>query len=197
MTLDFPHRLLGEVLVDLTMTLRLHVRVKRAAQIGERARRGREDERRRAALAYEALQGLRHAFGEAMLFDLVPVGRLHGAASRRMGAGEAAAGAIRPLFAGQGVLVEEHALGDEIGEFFVAGVAQEQRFAPVADKDKCIMRNDALRIFDFLSSEARWPPTTAPAASKSQILAAPVSRRPTSELRSRNSEAMRPSADDR
>ncbi len=52
MPLDFPHWHVSEVLVDLQNDPRLHVRVKRVAQVGERARRSRDDERRRAALAH-------------------------------------------------------------------------------------------------------------------------------------------------
>ena len=46
MPLDLPHRLFGEVPVDLQDDARLHVRVKRVAQVGQRARWGRDDERR-------------------------------------------------------------------------------------------------------------------------------------------------------
>jgi len=53
MPLDFPHRLIGEILVDLEHDTRLHVRVERVAQVGERARRGQSSVAPRRALPNE------------------------------------------------------------------------------------------------------------------------------------------------
>jgi len=64
-TLDLPHRLVGQVPVNLEHDARIHVRVKRLAQVGG-ARRGRDDERRRAAHPRQTLVRLGDALGESM-----------------------------------------------------------------------------------------------------------------------------------
>lgn len=79
-----------------------------------------------------------------MLFNVVPIRRLHAAAPRRVSAGEGAAGLVAALVARHRIGVDENVLGDEIGELLVAIVAQEQRLAAVPDKDNRVMRNIAL-----------------------------------------------------
>ncbi len=94
----------------------------------------------RAALAHDRLQNLGGALGEAMLLDLMPVGRLHRAARAGMGAVEGAAGLVGSLFAARRIfLAGHHAFGHQIGVFLVALVAQEQCFAAVADEDEGVV----------------------------------------------------------
>jgi len=81
----------------------------------------------------------RHALDEAMFLDLVPVGRLHRRALRRMSGGEAAARPVASLFVRRGVRLGEHPLGHQTGKLRVAGVAKEQRLAAVADEDEGVV----------------------------------------------------------
>ena len=84
-----------------------------------------------------------------MFFDLMPIRRLRGAASRRVGPCEPAAGLIRSLLMRRWVfLINENAFRYEVYEFFVALVTQKQRFPAIADEDQCAMRDRAFRQFE-------------------------------------------------
>jgi len=73
------------------------------------------------------------------------------------GAREPAAGAIRSLLVGGWVLfVDEDTLGHEIGELLIAGVAQKQRLAAVADENEGVMGNSGFGHLGLSSREARF-----------------------------------------
>ena len=75
-----------------------------------------------------------------MLFNVVPVGLLHAAATRADTA-DRAARTVGALHMGRGVVVEEDALGLEVGKLRIAGIAEEERFPPIADEHERILRN--------------------------------------------------------
>jgi hypothetical protein len=45
---------------------------------------------------------------------------------------------------GRGIVIDENALGHQIGKLFVTFVAQKERLAAVADENESIMRNSEL-----------------------------------------------------
>ena len=60
-------------------------------------------------------------------------------AAARIGACKRATGAIAPLLVGSRVLVDEDALGCQIGKLLVAFVPQKQRLTAVTDENKGVM----------------------------------------------------------
>jgi hypothetical protein len=142
MPLDLVDRMMGEILVHLRDDARLHIGVEGLAQVGERARRRSDNGGLHVALAHQLFERVGDLASEAVLLDLVPVGRFDGAAlvlrSRPRGQPARTLGA---LVAGQRVVVDEHLFGGQIGKFLVAGVAQKQRLAAVADEHDRVMRN--------------------------------------------------------
>jgi hypothetical protein len=72
-----------------------------------------------------------------------------------MGACETATGAIGALLVRRRVLViDDYALGHQIGKLLVAVVAQEKRFAAVADEDERVVRKGELGHFGLRANEA-------------------------------------------
>ena len=137
----FPAPVIGEILVDLGDDLRPDVRMKRPAQVGEGARRRRDHERRRGALAHQALESAGNHFGEPVLFDTMPVGRLDGAPDGRRGERELAAGAVGPCSRVGEIGLDEKPFGDEISELLVACIAHKQRHhSPNAKGNFCFDR---------------------------------------------------------
>src|SRR5271166_4462316 len=149
----------GEVFVDLCDRPRLyHVR-EGAAQVSQCPRRGGDHDRGRVAFAHQAVQRFGHALCEPVLLDFMPVRRLHGAAPRRAGAGEGAAGPVGPLLMGGRIVVDEHLLGDEIRELLVAFVTKEKRLAAVADENVRVVRNEGfahLKAPEGEADRAEW-----------------------------------------
>src|SRR6478609_5720006 len=100
-----------------------------------------------------------------MFFDLMPLRRLHGAAPRRVGPCEPAAGLIRSLLMRRWVfLIKENAFGYEVHEFLVALVTQKQRFPAIADEDQCAMRDRAFRQFKLQQNSLRRASAKQPPA---------------------------------
>src|SRR4249919_2004298 len=133
MLLDFPDWKLGQILVDFGDDAVFHVGVKGVAQLRERARRSNDDDRLDPFRAHQLLQGGSDALGKALLLQLVPIRRLHAAALVLGGALEDPPGAIGTLVVGRLIFIGEHALGGQIHQSRVAGIAQEQCLLPVAD----------------------------------------------------------------
>jgi hypothetical protein len=92
------------------------------------------------ALPHQLLERFRHHAGEMVLLQIVPIGLLDRAAAMP-DAGEAAARSVGALLMGRRVVIEEDALGLEVGVLLVTFIAQEQRLAPVADENNGIVWN--------------------------------------------------------
>ena len=95
--LDLADRMLGQVLADLGDNPALHIGMERVPQLRQRPRRRRHDERIYLALAHQHFHCGSHALGEAVFFEVVPVGHLHAAAPVRVCPGESASGAVGTL----------------------------------------------------------------------------------------------------
>src|SRR3984893_4009044 len=141
MLLDLVNRMLSEVLTDFSDDPTLHVGVEGVLQIRQCARWCDDDERLHLPLAHELFHRRGYALSEAVLLEVMPVGRLHAASFVCTCALEYAAWTVGTLLAGWRVFVNEDTLGLEIGKFLVAVVAQEQRLAAIADEHEGIMRN--------------------------------------------------------
>ena len=131
--------ILGEVPVDFGDDLVLDVGVQAFSQVREGLGRRGDHQGLDGALARQGLQRGAGALREPVLLDLVPVRRLH----RAMGGPIGAQGASRPvgsLFMGARVFVRHNLDGDEISEFLVSFVAEEQRLAAISDEDEGVMR---------------------------------------------------------
>ena len=88
--------MLGQILADLGHDPLLDVGVEGSPQLGERLRRGDDDKRLHFARPHQRFHGGGNAVGEAMLFDVVPVGRLDAAPEIGSGTLEGAAGRSVP-----------------------------------------------------------------------------------------------------
>jgi hypothetical protein len=134
MLLDLVDRMLCEVLTDFSDDPTFDVGVEGVPQIRQCARWCDDDERLHLALAHKLFHRRGYALGEAVLLEVMPVGRLHSASDGRTCALEYAAWAVGTLLAGWRVFVNEDTFGLQIGKFLVAVVAQEQRLAAIADE---------------------------------------------------------------
>jgi hypothetical protein len=150
---DIVDRVLGEVLVDFGNDSALHIGVEGIPQIGERACRGRNNDRLYFALAHELLEGSGDMPCEAMLLKIMPVGRGYAAAKIGAGALERAAWPIGALLVGGRVFVNEDALRYKIKELGVSSIAQKQCFSAISDEYESIVR-------DF--KPAHWVPHSLP-----------------------------------
>jgi hypothetical protein len=156
MGLDLRHRMIGEVLADLGDDPLFHIVMESPPQIGERARRCRNDEGGDRPVAHHMLQRCGDALDKTMLLKLMPIGLADAGAARGVAARRSRARLVGALLVGRGIVVGENLFGLQIGKFLVAVVAQEQRLAPVADKNQTIVRNCDLVHISLLSSPARF-----------------------------------------
>src|ERR1700686_2537037 len=138
---DLVDREMGQILVDLGNDPALYVFVESPAQIGEGARRRGDDERRGLAFAHEFLHCAGNPFGEAMLLEIVPIGLFYAAAVVRGRALEAAARTVGALLMGGWIVIDKDPLGLQVRKFLVAGIAQEQCLAAVADQNESVVWN--------------------------------------------------------
>lgn len=156
MSFNFPDRVLGQVFADFGNDPFLDIGVEGVPQIGERARRRDDDQRCDAALAHHFLQSRRHPLDEAVLFQSMPVGLFNTAAAVRSRVRKTDYGPVGSLLVGRRVLLGEDALGLQVGEFLIAGIAQEESFAAVTDEDEGVMRYCEL-VHIQLPSESNAP----------------------------------------
>src|SRR5271166_5568137 len=125
-------------------------------QVCQYARGRRNDQRRRGALSHHILQSGGHPLSKTILLDFMPVRRLDSAVADCVGAREGATGAIGSLFVGWGIVIDENALGQQIGKLFVAFVAQKKRLAAVADENESVMRNSELAHITLQKNDATF-----------------------------------------
>lgn len=161
MSFNFPDRVLGQVFADFGNDPFLDIGVEGVPQIGERARRRDDDQRGDAALAHHFLQSRRHPLDEAVLFQSMPVGLFNTAAAMRSRVRKTDYGPVGSLLVGRRVLLGEDALGLQVGEFLIAGIAQEESFAAVTDEDEGVMRYCEL-VHIQLPNESNAPRMAAP-----------------------------------
>ena len=133
--------------------------------------RGRRcnDQRRRGALSHDILQSGGHPLSKTMLLDFMPIRRLHSAVAGCVGAREGATGAIGSLFVGRRILVDENALGHQIGKLFVTFVAQKKRLAAVADENESVMRNSELAHITLQKNDATFTIGTRHSRTKASL----------------------------
>src|SRR3984893_13297989 len=99
MLLDLVNRMLSKVLTDFSDDPTLHVGVEGVPQIRQCARWCDDDERLHLALAHKLFHRRGYALGEAVLLEVMPVGRFHSASDGRTCALEYAAWAVGTLLA--------------------------------------------------------------------------------------------------
>src|SRR3979411_1334071 len=97
MSLDFVHRMVGQILVELGDNALLHVCMKGVAQIGQGPRRACDDDGLDLAFADQGLERGRYIAGEFMLLDVVPVGGFKAASAPAADTGISPARLIRAL----------------------------------------------------------------------------------------------------
>src|SRR6516165_5523765 len=91
-----------------------------------------------------------------MLLQIVPISVSDTAAQISPGPLECAAGPVTALLVGRRVFVDENPFGLQIGKFLIAGIAQEQRFAAVADEYECVVRNVELAHAALVRLISMW-----------------------------------------
>jgi len=152
MLLYLTDRMLGQILVDLGDDARLDIDVKGASQIGKRLWRRHDHKRRHVSRPHYLLHYRSDSLRKPLLLNVMPIDRLDCTPPTRV---QRFADASRPfatLLVCQRVVVLEHALGLEIWKFLVTLIAQEQRFASVAYKNECIVRD--FQFAHFNTTEA-------------------------------------------
>ena len=85
----------------------------------------------------------------------MPVGLIHAAAPMRAGAPKGRARLVGALLMGRRIFVGENLLGLQVGKFLVAVVAQEQRFASVADENHGVVGDCELIHISLLKRRPR------------------------------------------
>jgi hypothetical protein len=95
---------------------------------------------------------------KTVLLEVMPVGLVHAAAPVRAGARKGRARLVGTLLMGRRILVSENLLGFQVGKFLVAVIAQEQRFASVADKNHGVV-GDCELVHMLLLKRAPVPPS--------------------------------------
>jgi hypothetical protein len=78
-------------------------------------------------------------------------------------------GAIGSLFVGRGIVIDENALGHQIGKHLVAFVAQEKRLAAVADENESVMPNRELAHITLQKNDASFTIGTRHSRTKASL----------------------------
>ena len=146
MLFNLTNWMLRQILADLSDNPALYVGMKGMPQVCQRARRRHNDERRRLAFTHQLFQCSSDVPDKTMLLEIMPVGRRHLGAAIGPRAFEYSTRSIAALFVSRRVFIDENALGLQAWIPFVAGIAQEQGLAAIADEDESIVGNFIVSI---------------------------------------------------
>jgi hypothetical protein len=116
----------------------------RVAQIRKSPRRRNDREGGDTTRPDKLLKGSGDRLGKTMLFEFMPVCRLHSAASGAACTCKAASWAIGALLVCGGILIDQNTFGSQVWKFRIAFVAQEKRFPSIADEDVSVVGNSEL-----------------------------------------------------
>ena len=99
----------------------------------------------------------------------------------------------------RGIVVDENALGHQIGKLFVTFVAQKKRLAAVADENESVMRNSELAHITLQKNDATFTIGTRHSRTKASLHCALSNRqaRATLLLRRFNEPSRQPGSDKR
>jgi len=78
--------------------------------------------------------------GEPVLLEVMPIGRLNGAAPWTY-VGESATWSVCSLLMRWWIMIDEHSFRLQVQVFVITGIAQKESLAAIADKHDSIVRN--------------------------------------------------------
>ncbi|KQW21998.1 hypothetical protein ASC80_00910 [Afipia sp. Root123D2] len=153
MLFNFSNRMTGQVLVYLSDNASLYIGVERISQIGECSGWRHNNEGLRLSRPNQLLHGRGNPSCEAVLFDVMPIGRFDGASAACRSSRSHTSGAVAALFVSRRIFLFKNLFGSEVRRYRVAIISQEQGSSAITDKYQGVMWN--LEVHAFLLAVMR------------------------------------------